>query len=271
MKLLTKRVFCFCSRNEFHETSFLPLLTKRVLTKRVLTKRVFLLCSRNECSRNECSRNEFKTREQISLKDLIDSVFYFSDIIISILCSRVSWANSWALLLTKLVKLLTKRVFCFCSRNEFHETSFLPLLTKRVLTKRVFEHCSRNECSRNEFKTREQISLKDFLVRWNFQFSTCAPCSNIVHITNSQCSTIMITWFFVLGFLEVVTGDARLRRPQGLKLSLEPEGTISVVEYFRRQSFCQCSYFSWLFFPSFSSYVATLKICSFVKNLNAHN
>ena len=148
---------------------------------------------------------------------------------------------------------------------------FVPLLRKRVLTKRVFEHCSRNECSRNEFKTREQISLKDFLVRWNFQFSTCAPCSNIVHITNSQCSTIMITWFFVLGFLEVVTGDARLRRPQGLNLSLEPKGKISVVECFRMQSFCQCSYFSWLFFPSFSSYVATLKICSFVKNLNAHN
>ena len=177
------------------------------------------------------------------------------------------WQNSW--------EHFCSRNSWNCSRNEFfasaHETSFLPLLTKRVLTKRVFEHCSRNECSRNEFKTREQISLKDFLVRWNFLFSTCAPCSNIVHITNSQCSTIMITWFFVLGFLEVVTGDARLRRPQGLKLSLEPEGKISVVEYFRRQSFYQCSYFSWLFFPSFSSYVATLKICSFVKNLNAHN
>ena len=92
VKLRTKRVFCFCSRNEFHETSFLPLLTKRVLTKRVLTK----------------------------------------------------------------------RVFGQCSRNEFHETSFLFVLTKRVLTKRDLEHCSRNECSRcsrNEFKTREQISL----------------------------------------------------------------------------------------------------------------
>ena len=82
-------------------------------------------------------------------------IFHVSGTIIvfsSVLRSRVSWA----LLLTKLVKLLTKRVFCFCSRNEFHETSFLPLLTKRVLTKRVltkrvFWHCSRNECSRNEF------------------------------------------------------------------------------------------------------------------------
>ena len=48
-----------------------------------------------------------------------------------------SWANSWALLLTRLVKLLTKRVFTSAHETSFHETSFLGLLTKRVLTKRV--------------------------------------------------------------------------------------------------------------------------------------
>lgn len=31
---------------------------------------------------------------------------------------------------------------------------------------------------------------------------------NILHITNFHCSTIMITKFFVLGFLDVFTGDA---------------------------------------------------------------
>ena len=90
-------------------------------------------------------------------------------------------------LLTKLVKLL-KRVFCFCSRNEFHEASILPLPTIGV-----FKHCSRPECSRNEFITREQTSLKYFIVRWGVHFSTCA-------ITNAQFSTAMITQSFVLEF-----------------------------------------------------------------------
>ena len=58
---------------------------------------------------------------------------------------------SWALLLTRLVKLLTKRVFLSAHETSFHETSFLLLLTKRVFTKRVFCCCSRNEFSRNEF------------------------------------------------------------------------------------------------------------------------
>jgi len=86
--------FCFCSRNEFHETSFLPLLTKWVLTKRVLTKRVFWHCSRNECSRNEflaCAHETSFTKR----------VFY--------LCSRNECSRNE------------------CSRNEFlstaHETS----------------------------------------------------------------------------------------------------------------------------------------------------
>ena len=46
------------------------------------------------------------------------------------------WANWWALLLTRLVKLLTKLVFLDAHETSFHETSFFGLLTKRALTTR---------------------------------------------------------------------------------------------------------------------------------------
>ena len=98
-ELLTKRVFGICSRNEFHETSFYPLLTKRVLTKPVFTKRVFWHCSRNECSRNECSRNELLASANET--SFTKRVFW--------LCSRNDCSRNE------------------CSRNEFwstaHETS----------------------------------------------------------------------------------------------------------------------------------------------------
>ena len=144
---------------------------------------------------------------------------------------------------------LTSLVSTFAheTRKIAHETSFLLLLTKRV-----FCLCSRNECSRNEFlsiphetrvltkrvQTREQFSFKEFNARLIFQFCTCAPRLNIVNMTNTHCITNMITWFFVLKFLDYVDGDARLRRPLSLELSLDPERKIRVVEYVHRQSFC---------------------------------
>ena len=64
--------------------------------------------------------------------------------------SPYSWANWWALLLTKLVKLLTKRVFLFAHETSAHETSFF--------------FCSRNECSRNEF----ELVRKSRAVIWIF-------------------------------------------------------------------------------------------------------
>ena len=52
-------------------------------------------------------------------------------------CKFLSSRFLWALLLSWLVKLLTKRVFLLCSRNECSQNEF--------------SRCSRGECSRNEF------------------------------------------------------------------------------------------------------------------------
>lgn len=54
-------------------------------------------------------------------------------------------------------------------------------------------------------------------------------------------------------------GDARLRCPLSVKLSLKLEGKIRFVENVHRQPFSQRLYFSLLFCPSFYSYVATHK------------
>ena len=74
------------------------------------------------------------------------------------------WANSWALLITRLLKLLPKRIF-----TSAHETSFLGLLTKRVLP--IF--FSPYECLRNEFSQTSFLRLltKRVLMTW---FSTRA-------------------------------------------------------------------------------------------------
>ena len=103
----------------------------------------------------------------------------------------------------------TKRVFSFAHEKSFWALLTKRVLTKRVLTKRVFELCSRNECSRNQFETRGQINLKVIFFRWKFQLSTCSPSINIVHMRNSQCSTKIMNWLFVLIFSDVVTGDAQ--------------------------------------------------------------
>ena len=93
-------------------------------------------------------------------------IFWVNPIPIGYLKSSVSNSrDSWALLLMILVKLLTKRVFHLCLRNDFHKTSFFPLLTKRVLTKRVFWLLTKRVFTKRLFtaayeKTAGETSLK---------------------------------------------------------------------------------------------------------------
>ena len=104
------------------------------------------------------------------------------------------WPNSWALLLPRPVKLLTKRV--------------LHLLTKWVITKRVllFAHdtsfhetyffiCSRNEfsrneCSRNKFLIcwRKEIERNDFFSLLTLAHETSAHETSFEHCSRNEWS-----------------------------------------------------------------------------------
>ena len=67
-------------------------------------------------------------------------------------CSRNSWArsqNEFFQLLTK--RVLTKRVFFCCSRNECSRNEFFLSAHETSAHETSFFGCSRNECSRNEF------------------------------------------------------------------------------------------------------------------------
>ena len=71
------------------------------------------------------------------------------------------WANSWVLLITRLLKLLPKRIF-----TSAHETSFLGLLTKRVPPIFFFHRTSAYETSFHETSFLRLLTKRVFMTRF---------------------------------------------------------------------------------------------------------